>query len=333
MRPEPASGKAGALGRAIIASPVSPLEGIPWIAAVLVFFFAPDYLAFATTVLVMVLFALSLDLVMGYAGVITLGHAMFFGAGAYAAGLIAKWGWSEPITGLIAAALIASVFAAAAGFVLSQLRGIAMIMTTMAFGLIAFEAAKSASFITGGDDGLQGFTVAPVLGAFRWSVYGHTAYLYALAWVFVLFVATRLLVSSPFGIAIQGLRDNFGRMQLLGAPVRGHLVRVFAVSGFLAGAAGALSAQTTSFVDLNVLSLDLSASVLVMVVLGGLGRLYGAMTGVVFYMLIHNIAAKVDPYNWMFVIGALLVGVVLFSRGGIFGLLVSARNLMTRRSR
>lgn len=328
--PSPAA--PGLRGAAILANPFSVYETIPWIAAIAVFFFASDYLSLATTILVMVLFATSLDLLMGYAGVITLGHALLFGVGAYTAGLAAKWGWTEPFSGLILAALFTAIVACALGYVLSQLRGLAVIMTTMAFGLIAFEAAKSAAWLTGGDDGLQGFTIAPVFGVFRWNVYGHTAYLYALGWVFVLFMAARLVVSSPFGIALQGLRENYGRMQLLGAPVRGHTIRVFALSGFLAGAAGALSAQTTSFVDLNVLSLDLSASVLVMLVLGGLGRLYGAIVGVVFYMVIHNIAAKVDPYNWMFVIGALLIGVVLFSRGGILGLLISARNVIAGRA-
>lgn len=309
----------------------SPIEIAPWVAAIFVFFFAQDYLAFATNVLVMILFAVSLDLLTGYAGVITLGHAIFFGIGAYAAGLLAGHGWAEPFSGLLIAAAVSAIAAAAAGFVLSQLRHLAIIMTTMALGLIAFEVAKSASWITGGDDGLQGFSISPVFGVFRWSVYGQTAYLYALGWLFVLFLAARLVVSSPFGLVLEGLRENYGRMQLLGASVRGHLVQVYALSGFLAGAAGALSAQTTSFVDLNVLSLDLSASVLVMLVLGGLGRLYGAMVGVVFYMLVHNVAAKVDPYNWMFVIGALLIGVVLFSRGGILGLLVTARETMRGR--
>jgi branched-chain amino acid transport system permease protein len=268
---------------------------------------------------------------MGFGGVITLGHAVFFGVGAYSAGLIAKGGWTEPFSGLIAAALFTGIVSVLLGVVLSQLRGLAMIITTMAFGLIAFEIAKSLTWITGGDDGLQGFAVAPVFGVFKWSVYGHTAYLYAFGWLFVLFAATRLIISSPFGLALQGLRENYGRMQLVGAPVRGHLIKVFALSGILAGAAGALSAQTTNFVDLNVLSLDLSASVLVMLVLGGLGRLYGAVVGVVFYMLVHNIAAKVDPYNWMFVVGGMLVAVVLFSRGGLFGLIEIAWRSLSRR--
>ena len=315
-----------------MARPFTLLETVPWIAAIAVFFFAPDYLGFGTAVLIMVLFAVSLDLLMGHAGVVTLGHAMFFGIGAYSAGLLAKHGWTEPFSGLILAALFTGIVAAAAGLLLSQLRHLAIIMTTMAFGLIAFEAAKSATWLTGGDDGLQGFAMAPVFGLFRWSVYGHTAYLYALGWLFVLFMAARLIVASPVGLGLQGLRENYGRMQLIGAPVRSHMIQVYALSGVYAGAAGALSAQTTSFVDLNVLSLDLSASVLVMLVLGGLGRLYGAIVGVVFYMLIHNIAAKIDPYNWMFVIGALLVGVVLFSRGGILGLLVAVRDKIRGRA-
>ncbi len=319
-------------GADIVAWRPSPYEAIPWIAAVAAFFLADEYLALGTNILVMILFAVSLDLLTGYAGIVTLGHAVFFGFGAYAAGLIAKSGWTEPISGLVAASLLTATIGAALGTVLAQLRGMAMIMTTMAFGLIAYEAAKSAGDITGGDDGLQGFAMAPVLGVFRWSVYGQTAYLYALAWVFTLFLAARIVVASPFGVALQGLRENYGRMQLLGAPVRAHVVRVFALSAALAGAAGALSAQTTSFVDLNVFSLDVSASVLVMLVLGGIGRLYGAIVGVVFYMIVHNVAAEIDPYHWMFVIGGLLIAVVLFSREGLLGLAAAAERCVRRRA-
>jgi branched-chain amino acid transport system permease protein len=296
------------------------VETLPWLAALALFVLWPEYASLATAILVMVLFAVSLDLLTGYAGIVTLGHSIFFGVGAYGAGLIAKSGWTEPVTGLLVAATISSACALPIGLLLSRLRGLILIMTTLALGLIFYEVAKSASSITGGDDGLQGFAVAPLFGWFPWTVYGQTAFFYALFWVFILFVFARKLTASPYGMALRGLRENFGRMQLLGGPVNYYLVVALVISGFLAGAAGALSAQTTSFVDLNVLSLDNSAAVLVMLVLGGLGRLYGAIVGVVLFMLVRDIAAKIDPYNWMFVIGALLVVVVLFSNDGILGM-------------
>jgi branched-chain amino acid transport system permease protein len=313
-------------GPSVLAPPrIGLAELIPWIVAVAVFFLFEQYLAFATSMLVMLLFALSLDIIVGYAGLISLGHAIFFGVGAYAAGLIALSGWTEPISGLLLASALSGLLGAAlcvAG--LWRLRGLLLIMTTLAIGLIALEIAKSLKWLTGGDDGLQGIEVAPLLGLFRWSVYGHTAYLYALAVVFVLFVVVRLALASPFGLALRGLRENFGRMQLVGAPVGRHLVGAFALSGAVAGAAGALSAQTTGFVDLNVLSLDISAGALVMLVLGGLGRLYGAFLGVPVFMLVQNIAAKANPFYWMFVVGGLLILVVLFSRQGLLGLLERA---------
>jgi branched-chain amino acid transport system permease protein len=320
-------------GRDILAWKLSPYEAIPWLAAVALFAFASDYLALGTSMLVMILLALSLDLLTGYAGIVTLGHALYFGFGAYAAGLIAKYGWNEPFSGLIIATLLTGVVGGLLGVVLSQLRGMPMIMTSMALGLIAYEGAKSASWLTGGDDGLQGFAMAPIFGMFRWSVYGHTAYLYALAWLFVFFVGIRRLVASPFGLALKGLRENYGRMQLIGAPVRRHVIWLFGLSSALAGAAGALSAQTTSFVDVNVFSVDVSASVLVMLVIGGLGRLYGAFAGVAFYMIVHNVASEIAPFYWMFVIGFLLVAVVLFSREGLMGLATAAARKMGRTSK
>jgi branched-chain amino acid transport system permease protein len=325
MPPDATAGARERRGRDILAQPVSIYEVLPWLAALGVFVLASDYLALGTSTLVMILFALSLDLLTGYAGIVTLGHALFFGIGAYTAGLIAQQGWNEPISGLLAAMTFTAIVGAALGIILSQLRGMAIIMTSMALGLIAYEGAKGATWLTGGDNGLQGFVMAPVFGEFRWSVYGQTAYLYALAWLFLFFLAIRLLVASPFGLALKGLRENYGRMQLIGSPVRRHVIALFAITSGLAGAAGALSAQTTSFVDVNVFSIDVSASVLVMLTIGGLGRLYGAFAGVTFYMIVHEIASDFAPFYWMFVIGALLIAVVLFSHGGLMGLIDAIR--------
>ena len=329
--PRDASTPVASVGARILAQPFSLIEVIPWVAALAVFFLASDYLALGTSMIVMILFALSLDLLTGYAGIVTLGHALYFGIGAYAAGLLAKHGWNEPLSGLVMATAFTAIVGAVLGLVLAELRGMASIMTSMALGLIAYEGAKNAGWLTGGDDGLQGFSMAPVFGVFRWSVYGHTAFLYALAWLLVFFVAIRILVASPFGLALKGLRENYGRMQLIGAPVRLHVIELYTISSGLAGAAGALSAQTTSFVDVNVFSIDVSAGVLVMLVVGGLGRLYGAFAGVIVYMLIHNIASELAPFYWMFIIGAMLLAVVLFTRGGVMGIADAARRTFMRK--
>jgi branched-chain amino acid transport system permease protein len=234
--------------------------------------------------------------------------------------LIAIAGWHEAITGAIAAGLIAAAAAVVFGVPILRLRGLALLMVTLALGVIAYEVANQASWLTGGDNGLMGITIAPLLGVLHWSVYGQTAYLYALAWLFLLFWVARRLVSSPFGVALQGVRENHERMSLVGASVPGHLLRVFVVSAFMAGVAGAVLAQTAGLVGLQVFSIDNSVDVLVMLVLGGIGRLYGALLGAAVYVVLKDFAAEWNPYHWMFVVGGLLVIVVRFAEGGLLGM-------------
>jgi branched-chain amino acid transport system permease protein len=295
-------------------------EAIFWLAALAVVFVFPSNLSLATSVAIMALFAVSLDLALGIAGIITLGHALYFGAGAYCAGWIAQAGWSEPISGMLAAACAAALLALACGPLVLRTQGLPLIMVTLVLGLVAFEAANKAGDLTGGDNGLTGIELAPVLGVFRWSVFAKVEYLYALVCLFVLFQIAKRIVASPFGLALQGIRENPSRMALVGAPVRGHLLRAYVASAFMAGVAGALSAQTTKFVALGVLSVNTSVDVLVMLVLGGVGALYGALVGAIVYMVVHHFAAEWNPYHWMFIIGGLLVGVVRFGTGGLLGL-------------
>ena len=308
-----------------------PLEALPWALAIASYFAFPSYLSFGSGILIMALFALSLDLALGYAGILTLGHAIFFGTGAYAAGLLALAGWREPLTGVLLAGGLSAALAVMVGFLVLHLKGLPQIMTTLALGVIFFEIANKLTSVTGGDDGLQGIKIDPLFGTFEWTVYGHTAYFYALGWLLALFLVARRLTASPFGLALQGIRINPLRMQMIGTPIALRLMKVFVISGFMAGAAGAISAQTTKFVGLEVLSLNTSATVLVMLVLGGLGRLYGALIGTAVYMIVHHVAAIADPYNWMFVIGALLIGVVLLARGGLLGIGDRVVRRLTRR--
>jgi branched-chain amino acid transport system permease protein len=310
---------------------INPMEWLPWLAALAVLVLFDGYLSLAASIAVMALFVLSLDLALGFAGIVTLGHAVFFGVGAYAAALIALNGWQEPVTGVLMAGGLSAILALIMGVLILYMQGLPFIMTTLALGLIVYQVANVAGSITGGDNGLQDIKLQPLFGTFSWSVYGQTSYFYALAWLFLLFLVARKLVASPFGLALRGIRENRGRMQLLGANVTRQLVTIYVFSGFMAGVAGALSAQTTKFVGLEVVSLDMSVTVLIMLVVGGVGRLYGAMLGTTVYMVIHHFAAIVDPYNWMFAIGAMLVAVVLVARGGLMGLLERAYAAFARR--
>jgi branched-chain amino acid transport system permease protein len=306
---------------------LQPLEALWWLLALAYFFVFPEYLAVATAVLVMALFALSLDLLLGFAGVLSLGHAVAFGIGAYTSALINLAGWQEAISGALAGGVAAGLFALAIGPLILRLSGLPFIMVTLGIGAVLYEAANKAVWLTGGDNGLPGVTLDPLLGIFRWSVFGQTSYLYVLGWLLILFYVVRRIVGSPFGMALRGIRENPRRMRLVGAPVLRHLVVAYAVASAIAGIAGALSAQTNAFVGLEVLSLNTSIDGLVMLVLGGVGRLFGALVGAPVYMFIQHFAREWNPYYWMFLIGALLIFVVRFSRHGLIGL---ASDLLTR---
>jgi branched-chain amino acid transport system permease protein len=304
-----------------------------WMLALGFFFVFPEYLAVATSVLVMALFAVSLDLLLGFAGIITLGHSVSFGIGAYACALLNLSGWHEAITGALAGGTASGMFALAVGPLILRLSGLPFIMVTLGIAAILYEAANKAVWLTGGDNGLPGVTLDPLLGVFRWTVFGQTGFLYVLGWLLVLFYATRRIVASPFGLALQGIRENPHRMRLVGAPVLRHLVLAYAIGCFIAGVAGALSAQTNRFVGLEVLSLNTSIDGLVMLVLGGIGRLYGGLLGAPAYMFVQHFAQEWNPYYWMFLIGGLLILVVRFSRSGLLGLLEDLLILVRRRLR
>ena len=296
------------------------LEALPWLAAVASYFVFPDYLALGAQILATILFALSADLVLGYAGIVTLGHAAFFGTGAYIAGILAAHGWGEPITGLLAGAAAAALLGFLSGLVVLRTTGLALLMQTLVVATMVAEAANKASFITGGDDGLQGMEVWPVFGWFRFDLFGHTAYFYCLIVLFLCWLAARHIVHSPFGRSLTGIRENVRRMHAIGAPVTRRRLVIYTISAALAGISGALIAQTTQFVSLSFLSLERSGTVLIMLIIGGVGQLYGAFIGVPLYMVAQNRFSEIDPVYWYFWIGLLMVVVVVFARGGVLGL-------------
>lgn len=296
-------------------------EALPWLIAVACFFVFPDRMTFGSQVLIMVMFALSLDLILGYAGIITLGHAAFFGIGAYTVALASlKLGWSEPISGVIAAGLVAGLVGIVAGWFILRYRGLTLLMLTIAFGAMLQEAGNIRSDFTGGYDGLPGLTFAPLLGRFQYDLYGHTNYWYCLAVLAVVFYVVRRIVYSPFGQALTGIRENVGRMHSIGSPVHRRLVTVYAISAAIAGMAGALFTQTNAYVTLTVFDFDASAKVMVMLILGGTGRLYGAFVGAAVYMIFEDKLSKMSPTFWQFGIGLMLILAVLFAGRGLLGL-------------
>lgn len=308
-----------------------PAQLLWWILALGAYFTFPEHLAVGTSVLVMAIFVLSFDLLLGFAGVLSFGHAVFFGLGAYTAGWLALAGWNEPITGVLVGAAAAALLAALLGPFILRLAGLPLLMVTLALGVLTFELAHKATAITGGDDGLSGIEIAPLFGMFRWGLGGQTRYLYALGWLLLVFWLLRRIVASPFGVALQGIRENPARMRLIGNPVLPHLTAAYVISAAIAGVAGALMTQTNAFVGLGVLALDTSVDVLVMLVLGGIGSLYGALIGTPVYMLLKHFTSQWSPFYWMFVIGTLLIAVVLAGRGGVLGLAQDGWHRLVRR--
>ena len=297
-------------------------ESLPWLAAVGFYFVFPDYLGFGTALMITILFALSLDLALGYAGIITLGHAAFFGAGAYTVGLLAFHNiWTEPITSLVLAALAAATIGLISGLVLLRTHGLTLLMLTLCTMALLQEATNMAHDYTGGFDGLPSLDIAPVFGVFEFNpLYPDTQYLYTLAILFACFGFIRTLVYSPFGQSLTGIRENLLRMHAIGAPVRQRLVVCYTISAAFAGVAGGLWAQTNAYVNLSALDLDRAATVLVILILGGYGRLYGAFVGAVAYMALEHFLARIYPTAWQLGVGLLLVAVAFYARNGILGL-------------
>ena len=296
-----------------------PLEAGFWVATLLPFVLVPSYLVLASQIAITALFALSLDLILGYAGIVSLGHAAFFGVGAYAAGILSKAGWGEPLSGLVVAAVAAGSVGLATSFIIARFRHLALIMITLGLGVLLHEAANKVHWLTGGADGLQGVRTWPLLGYFPFDLYGYTAYAYSLVVLFVLFLAARRMTNSPFGLALRGIRENATRMPAIGAPSRAHVRRIYTMAAVIAGVAGALLAQTTETVALEVLSFQRSAELLVMLVLGGAGRLYGGLVGAIIFMVARDRFSGINPQYWYFWIGTLLVAVVIFLPNGILG--------------
>jgi branched-chain amino acid transport system permease protein len=291
---------------------------VVWAIPVVCYFVFPGHLMLGSQVIITALFALSLDVIVGYAGIVSLGHAAFFGLGAYTAAVLAGHGWGEPLLGLVAAAVVAGAVGFATSFLVVRGAALTQLVISLGVVLVLQEIANKASSITGGMDGLT-IVTGPVARAFRFDLEGEVAYVYSLLVAFACFLLVRRVVSSPFGLSLRAIREGAARMPALGAPVSRRLTAAYAFAAGLAGIAGALLAQTTQFVALDVISFQRSASVLIMLVLGGAGRLYGGFVGAGMFMVMQDFLARLDPAYWQLWIGGLLVAVVLVGRGGVVG--------------
>jgi len=286
-----------------------------WVIAVASLFLLPGKHLILTEIAILGLFALSLDLLLGYAGLISLGHAAFFGFGAYAAGLFAKHGIiGEPVLALIAAGLISAALGFATSFLVLRGSDLTRLMVTLGVSLVLREIANRYDGLTGGADGLQGITVAPILGQFAFDIGGHVAYVYSLIVLFVLFLLARRIVYSPFGLSLRALKGNALRASAIGIPVDARLVAIYTVAAGYAGIAGALLTQATQFCSLDVFSFDRSADLLVVLILGGTGYLYGVLVGATLFKLMQDWLAGITPQYWQFWIGLMLVMIVLVGR-------------------
>jgi branched-chain amino acid transport system permease protein len=313
-----------------------PFETAFWIAGFATVWLLPGRHLILTETAIWGLFALSLDLILGYAGIISLGHAAFFGVGAYAAGLLAKHGIiAEPSIALVAAGLAAAALGFATSFLVLRGSDLTRLMVTLGVALVCFEIANKFGDITGGADGLQGVTMAPIFGVYRFDMFGHTAYAYALCVLFVLAMLARRIVNSPFGLSLKAIKGNPLRSAAVGIAVNWRLVAVYTLSAGYAGIAGGLLAQTQAFASLSMLSIERSADALLMLIIGGTGYLYGGILGALIYRLAQDTLSDLTSRYWQFWIGLLLVAIVMIGReriGGWISLVETRIARMVRRS-
>ena len=259
---------------------------------------------------IVALFAVSLDLILGYAGIVSLGHAAFFGIGSYAAALFAKLVMPDPWVGMLVAVTAAALLGAMCSLLILRGSDLTRLMVTLGVASILYELANKLDWLTGGADGLQGVVIGPLLtpfGAFEFDLAGRTAYAYTLLILIVCLLIARRLVHSPFGYSLQALRDNRLRAASIGLSVNLRLVAVYTVAAAIAGAAGALLAQTSGFSSLDVFDFHRSADVLLVLVIGGTGYLYGGIFGAIVFKLLHDLISAWTPQYWNFWLGLFLV--------------------------
>jgi branched-chain amino acid transport system permease protein len=291
-----------------------PWEPLLWLAAFATPVLLPAHAFIVNEIAIVALFAISLDLVLGYTGIVSLGHAAFFGMGAYSAALFAKHVLPDPLVGLTVGIATATMLGALFSVTIQRGSDLTRLMVTLGAALILMELANKLDWLTGGADGLQGVVMGPVLGRFEFDLSGRTAAWYSLAVLLVLFFLARRLVNSPLGATLKAIRDNRLRAMAIGIPVGARLSVSYIVAAGMAGAAGALLAQTTGFASLDVFEFHRSADVMLMLVVGGTGWLYGGLAGAIVFKLMQDALSVITPQYWTFWLGLFLVVLVLVGR-------------------
>lgn len=288
--------------------------------AVIGYFLFPNNLALLTRIIAAALLVLSLDLVTGYCGVATLGHAALFGAGAYAAGIAsAHYSINDPLAMLAFGIVAGAVAGLICGVVILRAHGLPQLVLSIALIHLFHEFANKASSWTGGSDGLSGIAPTALLGLYEFDLWGRTAYVFGVVLLAIVFVLLRLIVRSPFGMLCRGIKEDPVRIRSMGASPKIALTKMYVISGAVAGVGGALNAISTQVVGLDSLSFTMSAESLVMLVLGGTGSLFGALTGTVVFMFFEDVVSAANPFHWLTMVGALLIAVVLFAPKGLYG--------------
>jgi len=289
-------------------------EPVLWLVAFIVPLAVPSTALIVNEIAIIALFAMSLDLVLGYAGIVSLGHAAFFGLGAYTAALFCKHVNPDPHLGLLVSMAAAAVLGLAASFTILRGTDLTRLMVTLGVALILLELANKLDWLTGGTDGIQGLVFSPVLGRFEFDLAGRTAVYYSMAVLLVLFFVARRIVNSPYGATLKAIRDNRLRAMAIGIPVHARLVSVYALAAAMAGAAGALFTQTSGFSSLDVFEFHRSADLMLMLVVGGTGWLYGGVLGAVVFKIMQDLLSSITPQYWTFWLGLFLVVLVLVGR-------------------
>ncbi len=299
-------------------SRIKAWEPVAWLLAFAAPVLFPSHAAIVNEVAIVALFAISLDLVLGYSGIVSLGHAAFFGFGAYTTALFCKHVMPDPHLGLLIAMAASALLGFAASFTVLRGSDLTRLMVTLGVALLLFELANKLDWLTGGMDGIQGLMFAPVLGRFQFELAGRPAAYYSLTVLLVLFFVARRIVHSPFGATLEAIRDNRLRAMAIGIPVHARLVAVYTVAAAIAGAAGALFTQTSGFASIDVFEFHRSADVMLMLVIGGVGWLYGGVAGAIVFKLMQDFLSGITPQYWTFWLGLSLVVLVLVGRERLF---------------
>jgi len=281
--------------------------------AIVSLFIPGGHVLLLNEIAILALFAVSLDLILGFAGIVSLGHAAFFGFGAYTAGLFAKHVMPDPLVGLAVAMGASAVLGAFCSVLVLRGSDLTRLMVTLGVAAVLYELANKLEF-TGGADGLQGIVMGPLLGRFEFDLYGRTAYAYSLITLIVVMLIARRIVHSPFGYSLKALRDNRLRATSIGLSVNLRLAAVYTLAAAIAGMAGALMAQTSGFASLDGLDFHRSADLMLMVVIGGTGYLYGGIFGAIAFKLLHELLSAWTPQYWTFWLGLFLVVLVMVGR-------------------